>query len=648
MDRTPYYVVGGGISAIMTALRMQHAGYQVVLITDQPDPRNGNQVNLRENFDKESQALTEKGATMGGGPTRMVTGTEADIYNGDSPMYDMTTCYDRTVCEGGWLDRPLDKYPAHVQKWVAERNLFDDEPEFVDAARDWYHHANIHGMEGWYKMFDRFPELMGDADNPDDPDGYKYIYFARGIDRTYDTGDQRNAAVRNYTSLRFFDRPVLDRVEDTETDESEQSFKAAYPHLKSDHVAGAITMEGCVFDVQRFVMNALDYMQNHPDNPVKKEDLRFSTALTEIVKQRNTGKVRKLVLQKGGEEIEEIPDPQYVSLHLGAYDRHKVLNNTPAKDKIMGVAGFWAWIPRPEGMDRPMKIHFNASKINGKDFPLIDLNLIPHGDKIMVGFGYNLLGDDPTNISEESRQRTLEGGLLALKAVLKEEDFDPEKDFHVIPGRHCTRSITRDGLPLIETMETTGNGRLTIYGGDMTGTTSIAPAAAELIHAVTLGITPRTPQARKLLQGHRALKTRANEIIDPPDAGQKPSVPVDDNLPPGVEVDSRATQTFLNSRSAGGNGNKGPSNGDLKASAGETWDAQTPQPLIRARRITGGGGGIGRPGGFSSSRRRNHRPSMAGVWKGVGSGGLVVTRKRHANLPDLMDTDEFDFGPDFL
>jgi glycine/D-amino acid oxidase-like deaminating enzyme len=499
-----HYVIGSGISGIMTALRMQREGFDVVVVSNTPDPRYGELSEVSVPKGADSQKLTADtfnrrvmvdhtdGATLGGSATRMWTGTEGDAYLGqDNIIYpNMLEMLYRPVYEGGWLDRPSDALTDEEHRWIAKRALYDAEEHYVKDLRAFYFAANTYGMDGWDALKKEQPHLFLGADQRD------------GVIRSYDEKAKLDAAIAKYANAGQLEG--VRHGEDILTE---------FPYLKSDKTAGVIKFRGGSVNIQQFVVNALQHLEENG------ADLRFDTELTDLGVNAE-GVVERLYfsLPDGDEHI--INNPQGVSLHLGAYDRNGVLKKTPAAGRVMGVAGLWMKMPRPEGMENAMKVHVGASK-DGK-YPLVDLNLIPCGNHLIVGGGYIFTGEKPTEISEQAKRATYESMMHGLRTIIA--DFD-ESSVEVLQGKQCSRSFTYDELPLLGRMPTSGGGNLVIAGGDNTGTTSMAPAMADLIRDYVMALHPRTAPSIELMARHVRLKNKSDKILDR--GGSAPPAPSD-------------------------------------------------------------------------------------------------------------------------
>ncbi len=489
---TKHYVIGSGVSGIMTALRMQEAGYDVEIISNTPDPRFADLEDVRlprgasdelatsDNFNRRVMLDASDGSSMGGGATRMATPTEGDVYFGaGNPIYpNMIEMLDRSVNEGGWLDRAPSDLTEDEQEWIARRRLYDGEDHYVQSLRQFYFSANIHGIEGWEELRKSYPRMFDNADVND------------GVIRSFDHGDKLMAAIGKYANAK-----LLGGVWQGDEIDCEFSF------LSSDKTAGVMKFKGFSFNAQQWMVNTLQHLEKNG------AVLRFNTELKDI-DVTLSGRVQRLrILDENGQE-EVVDDPQYVSLHMGAYDRNGILEKTPAAGRVMGVAGLWMKMPRPCGMTNAMKVHVGASR-DGKS-PLVDLNLIPCGDHLIVGGGYIFTGGSPEQISEVSKSATYGSMIYGLKRTFK--DFDPDM-VEVLHGKQCSRSFTFDELPLLGRMRTTGGGHLVIAGGDNTGSTSMAPAMANLIRDYVLDINPRSTVSLDLMTRHEVLEQVSRQIL---------------------------------------------------------------------------------------------------------------------------------------
>lgn len=458
---TRHYIIGAGISGIMTALRMQESGCDPVIISSTADPRTGIFVNLTSEGGHAASNSTnliskESGSSYGGGPTRMATPTEGDVYLGSgNPIYpDVYKKFQKTVAQGGWLDKDISQLVPVEKEWLETRGQFDVENDYIESLRDFYVNVNRAGVTGWLELNDKIPELFKDAD------------FTSGVIRTYDDKTDMQYSAGAYG--RFNELTGYCPKENMEEE---------FPYLSSDDLEGVMGLRGCSLNIHKFMANALDYLEKNG------AELQFNTSLNDLEVSED-GVVEALVLQRGDSVYEDvILNPESVSLHMGAYDKNGIYNKTPAQDKIMGVAGLWLRIEKPEGMDHAMKVHIRESADGQK--PLVDLNLIPCGEHMLVGGGYVFTGNTPEQMTEESKRETYDGMIYALQRSLKGIE---ESDIEILENAMCSRSFTYDELPLLGSMPTSGGGQLILVGGDNTGTTSMAPAMSELVRDIALDL----------------------------------------------------------------------------------------------------------------------------------------------------------------
>jgi len=487
-----HYVIGAGISGVMTALQMQKAGIDVVLVSNTPDPRQDREFLvtgsdklptpnvLSEHFTKKSRIERSHGSSYGGGSTRMTTRREGDVYMGkDNPIYpDTMAKLTKPVSEGGWLDRRFEELNEQEMEWIITRHKFDIEEDYIEELKEFYSAANDHGIQGWIDLYQKEPELFENAD------------FKMGVLRTFDTEEKVNLVKNSY-----------DQSGDLTGFCSKDAIEKQFPFFKTEKVDGVIKLRGCSFNMHQFILNALDKLE---DGGV---EIKFNTGLQKLV-TTPSGDVRSLLLEtRNGEEEVLLPDS--VSLHLGAYDNNNILAHTPAHDKVMGVAGLWMSMQRPDDITQPIKVHVGESTKEQR--PLMDLNIIPCGDKLIIGGGYIFTGNNPTEITNTSKDKTYETMIAVLKSVFKNVD---ESDISIWHNSQCSRSFSYDELPILGEMDIVGGGHLIIAGGDNTGTLSMAPTMSQLIMSCVLDNPPANDMIDEMRLSYQKLRAYSDWVIE--------------------------------------------------------------------------------------------------------------------------------------
>ncbi len=462
MQKT-YHVFGSGISGVMTALHAFQAGFKVILYSQEADPHiNKNSV---------------LSSTWGGGPTRMMTLTEGEVYLGNSPLYpDMAQQFRKTVCDGGWLDRY--DLSRSEQAWLAKRQLFNSKLGFAERNRNFYRKANAIGNTFWQKLFHDMPELFEDT------------FFTDQIVRCYDEEEHLKLSQRIHDAQNIMQKMCA----------TSQELKDRHPYLTqafaNNYIAGAMEITGYSFNVQTFIINVLKRLTAHG------AEINFETKVTDILLSKD-GCISDLKMVKGDQNF--LIQPEYGSFHLGAYDTTQALSSTPAKNSVMGVTGLWMKMLKPDQMSFSMKAHFNATA----SLPLTDLNLIINGDHLIVGGGYIFTGEKLLEISENSKNKTYEAMKKSLAKLFPENRLT---DLEIL-DRACRRSFTYDDLPRMDALHTTKGGEMIIYAGDNTGTTSMAPCMSQMV------ISKLQQHASKdsiveMLEEHSNLRSMSNNILE--------------------------------------------------------------------------------------------------------------------------------------
>jgi 2-iminobutanoate/2-iminopropanoate deaminase len=425
----------------MVALKLHESGFRVTVYTKGPDPR--------KNKDAE-----QFGATGNGRMGRFVTGFEGETYLSDTPMYpNMKWAFEHPVSEGGWLAKPVPEFSERDQRWLQKRSLAANNQDVVkDLFENYYVKNNSASITAWQELYKSHSFLFKDTDITDP---------LKGVLRLYNSSKQFDSTVASHKKYGFL-------IEELSPDDVARRFPVYKYACSKGLIAGGIIAKGFAFNILKFVDNVIEYLSS--------ENVEFvwNTEVQKIVLNEK-GIVRGLKINNG-----ELICSDHYSINPGAYG-NDILNNTPAKDKIGGVAGRWLIMPRPEGYDVPTKIHGDIRS----GFPVTDNNLTPfiHNGKrmIAVGGGYVYVGSNEKEYN----------GLDVYKIVDSENERVMELylgDFYISAKQNneisiwtntCIRSFTYDDRPIHEVMKTTSDGYLTITAGTNTGTTTLAPYIAK-------------------------------------------------------------------------------------------------------------------------------------------------------------------------
>jgi glycine/D-amino acid oxidase-like deaminating enzyme len=469
-------VVGAGVDGIMTALYMADAGCKVRLVAKTPDPR------------KIIDAGDYFASSWDSQQTRYITLYEGHPYLRSSPMYpNMKEAFAKPLTEGGWLGKHLKSYNHEEQSWLAKRDKITDQEEFYKDSFKWYVDANRMAMDEWDKLRETHPFLFKNANVQDD------------IVRIYD-----NAKLYEWAKeLHDKDGVLLSSTEGA-------AIGAEYPHLREAYangqIHGVIKVRGFSFDVQRFMLNALAYLEQSG------AEIMFDTEVTRIARNPG-GEVTGLEASQNGREI-RLESTNY-SLHMGAYDVRGLLKDTPAEGAIAGMEGRWTVMDAPEGMKHSLKLHGDMYEVNGQQRPVIDQNHAvfetESGTKALIGFGYLFSGFNPKGVDSVQKRANDEGNHAIIRRMFPSHYAEQEKKDSILwVDRGCVRTFTFDDLVRNDILQTLGGGKLLINGGGNTGSATQSPTQA-LQNLFALGVRENLPWA--IVERLNELHNRSNSII---------------------------------------------------------------------------------------------------------------------------------------
>ncbi|MDO8499826.1 MAG: FAD-dependent oxidoreductase [bacterium] len=439
-------IVGTGISGLMEALFLHQAGFVVSVYGKGPDPRT-------------NQKAEHFSSTHNGELGRFISRFEGEHYLGDSAMYpDMAGAFERHVLGGGWLGKnELDDFD---KTWIKKRLQACEDKKSMDDTERFYVQANGEAMSSWQKIILDFPELFYNAD-----------LLNTGILRLYD-----NENLFRWAAERHGKEAVLERAltpVEVATD---------YPYFAEactlGYVTGAVEAPGFSFNVHKFCQNLINYLA--------KEGIIFYWE-REILRIQFTKDhlVQGLVTANG------LIIADNYCLNPGAYANEELLVGTEAEGKIAGVAGRWLFLPSPKNFKRPVKIHGDVRVVNGRRYPVVDVNLTHFADAsgkewLAVGGGYAYLGKPPFDLDNAALRAIDEENERTVKMYLGPIYQEAEKDGLIKKSSAtCVRSFTYNDMPVMANMPTTSGGILRINAGTNTGTTTIAPfMAGETVRAL--------------------------------------------------------------------------------------------------------------------------------------------------------------------
>lgn len=233
-------------------------------------------------------------------------------------------------------------------------------------------------------------------------------------------------------------------------------------------IAGGAIIDGFAFNIHQFIDNAITYLE------VWNVTFFWNKEVANIVLDKD-GRTLGLQVRHHG-----LVTSDHYSINPGAYG-NDLLNNTPARGRICGVAGRWIIIPRPDGFTLPTKI-LTDSRVGSS---IGDNNLTPFMEDgkpmLAMSGGFVFIGSDHQEMpaSDVCGMIDTENERI-IQLYLAPYYNELQKNNEIKPWTNtCLRSFTYDDIPVHEIMETARGGVLTITAGTNTGTTTIAPYLAD-------------------------------------------------------------------------------------------------------------------------------------------------------------------------
>ncbi len=434
-------IVGAGISSLMIALKLHENGYKIVVYTKGPDPR-------------KDRKAEQYGSTGNGRMGRFITGFEGETYLSDTSMYpDMKWAFEHPVSDGGWLAKPISEFSKEDQVWLQKRAMATENQEIVhELFESYYIKHNKESIHAWQELFKNKNFLFYNTDSTDP--------FA-GVLRLYDNQKLFDTAIETHSKYGFL-------KEKLSLDEVANKFPIYKNACEQGLIAGGIIAEGFSFNILQFADNVINYLEQEGVTFV------WNTEIEKIELDEN-GFVLGL-----STKTDELITSDYYSINPGAYGIG-LLDNTPAKGKLGGVAGRWLVMPRPAGYNTPTKIH--GDRRSG--FPVTDNNLTPYMENgkpmIAVGGGYVYVGSNEKEYANQEAYKVVdEENERTIKLYFGQFYEEAKRNGEIeVWTNTCVRSFTYDDKPVHEVMKTKDGGVLTITAGTNTGTTTIAPYLAE-------------------------------------------------------------------------------------------------------------------------------------------------------------------------
>lgn len=382
---------------------------------------------------------------------RFITGFEWEPYLSDTIMYpDMQWAFQKPISEWWRLAKPINEFSAWEQEWLHKRfEATQDQEKVKGLFEGYYVKHNRESIILRQDLYTQYPFLFINTDITN-PQG--------GVLRLYDNKRLFHSIIESHKKYSFL-KEILS------LDEIVARLPLYTEAVKNGLIAGGIIAEWFSLNILAFVDNMINYLEDKGVSFIRNTDIaKIDIDSNSLVQGLATRDGKKIISDN-------------YSINPGAY-AYWLLDNTPVKNKIGGVAWRWIILPRPEGYDIATKIH--GDKRPG--FPVTDNNFTPFiqdGKKmIAVGGGYIYVGDGQGNydeayaIADAENERTIELYRGEFYRAAKKQG-----EVNVWP-KACIRSFTYDDQPIHEVMRTVEGGYLTITAGTNTGTTTLAPYLA--------------------------------------------------------------------------------------------------------------------------------------------------------------------------
>ncbi|MGF6873446.1 NAD(P)/FAD-dependent oxidoreductase [Paraburkholderia sp. MM5477-R1] len=433
MQNEKVLMVGAGLVNLVTAYRLQQAGYAIHFVDARPEPA-------------KSSPWAAFGCSHGGDDARMFTLSEMDNYNDRQVSLTMNNLFRRSVTELGWN--------VHWKQTLSEREL------------------------DWVREFEGIPVWLANKYNEDifsftraslakwtewiehDPELFTASLLREGILRLYSDETQFVNAVRRQNRIGAT-RNVLTPAEVA------HDHPALAEAVRGGHIAGAVYVEGFTINSHKFVRQLLQRLSAG--------GAEFSWG--ESAKQIIFDERRRVT---GIQFSDEVIEADHYVLSPGAYG-NDLLDGTESKGKIHGVLGAWLRIPNLEPELR------HSLKLARKGHITEDANITVATDEVgkpilIIGSGYGHTGIDPRNIDQAQLQQ-IYLGLVDTAAKYFPTSYAAALAAGNMAGsfKYCVRPWTSSGLGIFEMLPASDGGRCVITGGHNTGGFAQSPEIAQAV-----------------------------------------------------------------------------------------------------------------------------------------------------------------------
>ncbi|MBK3787043.1 FAD-binding oxidoreductase [Paraburkholderia aspalathi] len=448
-------MVGAGLVNLVTAYRLQQAGYAIHLVDARPEPT-------------KSSPWTAFGCSHGGDDARMFTLSEMDNYNDRQVSLTMNNLFRRSVTELGWNVHWKQTLSESELDWVRE---FEGIPVWLANKynEDIFSFARA-SLSKWTEWIKRDSAL------------FTASLLREGILRLYSDETQFANAVRRQNRIGA----TLEVLTPAEVAHDHPALAEA---VRGGYIAGAVYVIGFTVNSHKFVRHLVQ---------------RLSAGGAEF----SWGERAEQILFDEGRRVTGIQfgnavlEADHYVLSPGAYG-NDLLEGTESKGKIHGVLGAWLRIPNLEPELR------HSLKLARKGHITEDANITVATDEagkpiLIIGSGYGHTGIDPRNIDQAQLQQ------IYLGLVDTAAKYFPTSYAAALAAgnmadsfKYCVRPWTSSGLGVFEMLPASNGGRCVITGGHNTGGFAQSPEIAQAVfdaiehrdHPMHFAYYPNRPSA---------------------------------------------------------------------------------------------------------------------------------------------------------
>lgn len=451
-------VVGTGIVGLMTAYKLNEAGFNVICVDFGPDPTN-------LHYDERMASTTYRS-----GNARHITSTETSSLASSSRRGLIYL----SSSKGGWMSKNIKQLTPPEKKWVDDFEYFTNHPEIINQYNDDICAINNMGKKEWFdlirdnkKIFENCGLQLGVG-----------IFF---LNRKHFMKKKVDSMERAESEADFEDLYNTPKVKRLSAKEVRSDYPALEYALDEDLLVGGLKEDCITVNAIDFCANTINYLRS------KGVVFRWGEFVVEVKRNRN-GEISNLVTAKG-----EILVADHYVFSTG-WLTHNLYKDTKCDDKIMGVLGCWITIPNPGLETETLVAHaFDQKPYIPKCFvgsfkldapePTNYINATMEGSKLVISGGYGFVGNDITNVPNINWPG-VQAQFKHFEEIVKKL-FPKAYEEAIITGtldrRMCARPVTSCGLGVFEPLSVTNSGKAIIIGANAAGGFTQAPVIAKAV-----------------------------------------------------------------------------------------------------------------------------------------------------------------------